>query len=540
MLALLYCCVCVYVFAEWKMGPKRKKTPTDDELKKKRDLDEKRVKMATEKKRKEEHPESEDETGPDGSTGRHLGSSHKGETLGDWDCSQMKKGWKMLNDPYNTLSKTKVALAVGVPKTTFMDRIRLLEKKTKKGETLIERDFILQSGGKLLPRALSLNEEEVLKGHITSFGARGFPLVPQEVRTMAHEMTEVSPESAQRERNGGEMSYKWQQGFLTRHTNLKKKIPSQMSLSRAVAPTRLIVSEWFSKYSYLLYAKKIDDPAQVWNIDETGVHENAATGIFIVDQGSRAPMIVAHEKGQTITILSFCNAAGQSSPPMVIMKGKNRQQSWAQFMPRSWHLRASLSGYINRNLFAEYGMIFIHYLHSKGQLEKGNLVLCDGHSTHKYNASFLLTLKKNNIDVLALPAHSSHFLQPLDQTPFASLKHHWKKELRVYNRKKLGVAFAKPQFFLVFPRAWRLGMCPENIRAGFAMAGLWPLDEEAINPEVFLAAEELCKHSVLMLLMLLFSFMHMFGEPVRTGLPNICTVCVVHYHYTYIAYFNLV
>ena len=51
----------------------------------------------------------------------------------------------------------------------------------------------------------------------------------------------------------------------------------------------------------------------------------------------------------------------------------------------------------------------------------------------------------------------------------------------------------KPEFFLVFPRAWRMGLSNVNIRAGFAMTGLWPYNREAISEDNFEAAEELCK-----------------------------------------------
>ena len=49
----------------------------------------------------------------------------------------------------------------------------------------------------------------------------------------------------------------------------------------------------------------------------------------------------------------------------------------------------------------------------------------------------------------------------------------------------------KPYVFLVFPRAWRMGLSAHNIRCGFAMTGIWPIDITAISDEVFATAEEL-------------------------------------------------
>ena len=483
-------CVCEYVCVYFSVVmPKRK--VSEQKGRSKREKKDQKMRRATEDQRAEVKKKCN--THPDGSDTDEEepqpGSSHKGEMLGAWTPAQMKSGWKMVKDPQEKRSKTQIADLVGVSKSTFMDRMRYLERKEAAGEVLIERDFILHSGGKLSPRSLSVEEEFVLKDHITSFGKRGFPLRPQEVRTMAHEMAEEKIKT----REGDEMSYNWQKGFMARHQDLGKKVARAISISRATSPTREVVEAWFHQYAELIEQLQIEDPSQVWNIDEVGVNECPKTGVFIVDEKIKAQLVIPRERGQNITIVSYCNAAGDKSPPMIVMKGKNRQDVWAQHMPRGWHLRASESGYMNKRLFAEYGNIFIDYLHSKQMLEKKNLVIMDGHPLHVYNSHYLLTMKRNKVEVLMLPAHSTHFLQPLDQTPYSAFKAHWKRELRVFNRKKSGVAMSKPQFFLVFPRAWRQGLSPENIRCGYAMTGIWPLDPATINEDHYLVSDELCE-----------------------------------------------
>ena len=473
---LLLCC-------SYIMPPKKSHTKTVREQKESRS---RRIHQATAERRKAR------ETRPAGSTDSdepdQPGSSHKGQQLGGWSSAQMKAGWRMLKDPTNTLSRTKIAAEVDISKTTFLDRVRLLLKKEADGEVLVERDFILQSGGKWQPRALTQAEECVLIGHVTSFGKRGFPLRPADVRSMGKELLQT------RRPGGGdadEMSYNWQVAFLDRHPEMVKKQPRQMSIARATALNRDYFNAWFDQYEDILQSHEIDDPKYIWNIDETGVNECPVTGTFIVGDKIRSPFLIPRERGENITIMSYCNAAGEKSPPMVIMKGNNVMERWAEHMPRGWHLRVSTSGYSKKHLFAEYGNIFINYLHSRQQLDQTNLVILDGHPTHTYNSLFLLTLKRNNIEVISLPPHTTHYLQPLDQVPYAAFKAHWRRELRVFNRQKCGVAMSKAQFFLVFPRAWRLGMAPANIRAGFAMPGIWPLDRNAIGEEVFQTGDEL-------------------------------------------------
>jgi hypothetical protein len=97
----------------------------------------------------------------------------------------------------------------------------------------------------------------------------------------------------------------------------------------------------------------------------------------------------------------------------------------------------------------------------------------------------------NKIEVICLPPHCSHFLQPSDLIPFSSFKSHWNEELRHFNQRMCGKKMSKGQFFIVFPRAWRLAMTTEHIKEGFRSSGLWPVDLEAIHPDHFKVASAL-------------------------------------------------
>ena len=269
--------------------PKEKETPKPKQAQSKESRERKRLQDANEGRRDTR------------TAGSAAGSSHRGERLGDWTPAQMKRGWQMVQDPTNKKSKTAIAKEVDISRTTFCDRCKLLEEKLERGETLIERDFILQSGGKFKPRSLTWDQEEVLVHHVESFGKRGFPLRPLEVRTMAHEMLEEGDNNTIT-RKGEEMSWNWQKGFLERNPSLSKKMPKQMSMARATQGSdRDLVDAWFDKYAEMLEENEISDPINLWNIDETGVNECPKTGVFIVNDKSKAPFIIPKERGQNIT-----------------------------------------------------------------------------------------------------------------------------------------------------------------------------------------------------------------------------------------------
>ena len=114
--------------------------------------------------------------------------------------------------------------------------------------------------------------------------------------------------------------------------------------------------------------------------------------------------MTALEKGETSTALVTINAVGDSPPVMVIHKGKYIGKQWSNGAPHDTLVRVSDKGYINRELFVEFGYSFVKYL-EKRQLNDGrpHLLLMDSHYSHLYNLEFLELMKGNNIHVL--PCH---------------------------------------------------------------------------------------------------------------------------------------
>ena len=185
------------------------------------------------------------------------------------------------------------------------------------------------------------------------------------------------------------------------------------------------------------------------------------------------------------------NAAGMKVPPMIIHKGNTVTAAWLTNCPDDVLVRAQESGYINTDLFLEMGYHFLEFL-KKNQLDTlRHLILLDGHVTHTYNSYFINLMKANNVLVVLFPPHCSAFLQPLDATPFATLKNTWQRELHYWNRKKCGRAITKSEWFLLFRRAWRSVSVPTIVK-GFRETGIFPLDFSVIPEDVFAPSDIMC------------------------------------------------
>jgi hypothetical protein len=97
----------------------------------------------------------------------------------------------------------------------------------------------------------------------------------------------------------------------------------------------------------------------------------------------------------------------------------------------------------------------------------------------------LFTMRKmleNNLHMWFFPANTSHFLQPLDDVPFARIKGVVKKESDFL---PAGASIANrdvtPEFHEVVHHAITRGLRSKEILAGFRNTGLWPFAKERLN-----------------------------------------------------------
>ena len=212
-------------------------------------------------------------------------------------------------------------------------------------------------------------------------------------------------------------------------------------------------------------------------MDESGVQDVPADGDKVVSaKGESAFHIVASEQGERATILTYVSGSGLVCPPMVIFKGTKVQSYWNANSPDGLYLRASESGYINRNLFADYGRIFIYFLKTMKLLDRNHIVLLDNHKSHLYNIKYLTTMAANDVQIGSFPAHCTHYMQPLDDAPFGQLKRKWNHNLVAKMKETLGTKLKKPDWLRLISDTFNEAMTPATVMAGFRHTGIWPAD----------------------------------------------------------------
>jgi hypothetical protein len=100
---------------------------------------------------------------------------------------------------------------------------------------------------------------------------------------------------------------------------------------------------------------------------------------------------------------------------------------------------------------------------------------------------FLNLMKENGIEVVCLPPHTTHVMQPADKALFKAAKSHWEEAGRKFVRESGGRRLTKSEFFFqVFTPVWKTCTTVEICQNGFRATGLFPCNRNAI-PEVAFA-----------------------------------------------------
>ena len=124
-----------------------------------------------------------------------------------------------------------------------------------------------------------------------------------------------------------------------------------------------------------------------------------------------------------------------------------------------------------------------HVNATRGQDEDGTpcpvLLVFDGHDSH-IGLEVALLAEEHGIDLLQMPSHTSHRLQPLDVSCFYSWHNQLHKEILCIRAANPYLNLTRDHFAELMGPAFRATLSAENIKSGFAKSGIWPVDRSKI------------------------------------------------------------
>ncbi|TIC97836.1 Jerky like protein [Colletotrichum higginsianum] len=267
----------------------------------------------------------------------------------------------------------------------------------------------------------------------------------------------------------------WIQAFLKRNPSVKVQRSRPIDSRRVNGASTEVIRDWFK----LLAIPEITSikPANRYNMDETGILEGQGSNGLVLGM-SETKSVRKKQPGSRawVSIIECISALGHVLNPLVIYKGKAVQQQWfpLDLGPyEGWQFTATENGWTSDATAVEWlQKVFIPQTLPQGK--EVRLLIMDGHGSHT-TTDFMWLCYINNIHLLFLPPHTSHVLQPLDQSVFSPVKAAYRKELGYLGQWNDSTVVGKRNFIGCYQKARTAGMTMQNIRSGWKWTGLWPV-----------------------------------------------------------------
>ncbi|XP_022180196.1 uncharacterized protein LOC111040570 [Myzus persicae] len=234
------------------------------------------------------------------------------------------------------LSLNKASQLYNIPKSTLSNKIN---KKVPLSRQL---------GPKTV---LTCEEETRIVNWIVSTAKVGFPVHPEEVKDSVQLVLNACkrPNPFTNNRLGS----KWFELFLKRHSEITKRNTEIISKARA-AVTEEKIREWFCEVQKFITEQNctdiFDDPARIFNCDETGMQTCPVSGKLLCPK--KMPdfyEICGGSEKECITVLCTFSADGYKFPPMIMFPYKRIPKLIASTLPENYVIGRSDSEVCSNN-----------------------------------------------------------------------------------------------------------------------------------------------------------------------------------------------
>ncbi|XP_041367107.1 uncharacterized protein LOC121381816 [Gigantopelta aegis] len=278
----------------------------------------------------------------------------------------------------------------------------------------------------------------------------------------------------------------WLRGFLSLHSELSIRKPEAMNIARAVGFNKPQVSRFFTVYKDVL-TKHSYSPLRVWNMDETGISNVQKPVKIIATKGAReVGKMTSGERGKNVTVICASNAAGNYIPPMFIFPRKRMVDALMNSAPTGSTGHCTDNGWTDDERFLKCLKHFTSV--AKPKKEEKHVIILDGHHSHKTLAAVEYG-RSNGIELITLPPHCTHKMQPLDKTFFKALKNAYNAAADIWTVANQGKRITCYEVAELFALAYNKTATVEKSVSGVKACGLWPFNDGIFMDEDFIAAQ---------------------------------------------------
>ena len=266
----------------------------------------------------------------------------------------------------------------------------------------------------------------------------------------------------------------WLDRFRTRHPEIKGVWTRKIEGARHKALSLEVVKMWFEAVTELRLEQQYA-PDQIYNMDESGFAVgDSQSSRALVNIREDSSWKVINGRQEWITAIECVSAAGVVIPPLIIFKAKYTNTAWIPpDTPLDWRFSTSNSGWTSDSHAYEWLTTVFEPTTRPANSTLYRLLIMDGHGSH-ITANVIAYCMEHAIDLLILPPHTSHKLQPLDVSVFSPLKRALAAETDAAARLDSG-RIQRVEWTSMYIRAREKALTLVNIVSGWKATGLEPL-----------------------------------------------------------------
>jgi hypothetical protein len=322
---------------------------------------------------------------------------------------------------------------------------------------------------------LSHAEEKTLVRWLTRLTNTGFPASPalaiemaEEIRLGRLQLSKTPPLSLR------PIGNRWIDRFRARHPDILSVWTRQIEHARHDATSSEALETWFDAVTELRIAHHYP-PECIYNMDESGFAvgtSQSSRALVSIREKSSWKVIVGRQ--EWITAIECVSAAGAAIPPLIIFKAQHTNTAWIPaHTSRDWRFSTSNSGWTSDSHAYEWITTVFEPETRPEDPQARRLLIMDGHGSHM-TANVIAYCMERAIDLLILPPHCSHILQPLDVSVFSPLKRALAAETDAVARLDAG-RVSRVEWTQMYIRARDKAFTGANIKSGWRNTGLEPL-----------------------------------------------------------------
>ncbi|XP_047124175.1 uncharacterized protein LOC101240849 [Hydra vulgaris] len=310
-------------------------------------------------------------------------------------------------------------------------------------------------------------QEGLLEQYVTKASDIYYGLPHKEVRKLAYQYGKANSIKMPHYWSANEAAGEdWFSAYLKRHKKLSIRKPEATSQARVSSFNPTNVQKFYNNLQTILNRLKLES-GDIWNMDETGITTVQTSDHIVAKKGfKQIECFTSAEGGNLVTVAVAVSASGNSIPPFFIFPRVKFKSYFLNGAPDGSAGAANPSGWMTEVQFLQFSHHFVKYARIEA----------------------LDYFKENGVSVCSFPPHCSRKLQPLDRSVFGPFKKYTNTACDAWMTMHPGSTMFIYSIPGIVGNSFPLACTPNNIKAGFAKTGIYPLNVNIFGEHDFMPA----------------------------------------------------